>query len=82
MSTPVKADYDDDALALAVGQTLIDEPMINAAELQPTVQNGVITLAGRVPNEILQERIIDAVRRSLDAAGMGYERIHSDLSIG
>ena len=82
MSTQMTTEYDDGALASAVGQTLIDEPMINAAELRPTVRNGVVTLEGRVPNEILQERIIDAVRRSLDASGMPYERIGNKLVVG
>lgn len=81
MSTQMKIEYNDGALATAVGQALFDEPMINAAELQPTVRDGIITLEGRVPNEILQERIIDTVRRSLDAAGMAYERIEDKLAV-
>lgn len=82
MSTQIQTQYDDEVLASLVGETLIDEPMINAAELQPTVHNGVVTLGGRVANPILQDRIIEAVRRALDASGTAYASIDNQLVVG
>lgn len=74
--------YDDGEIAMLVEQALIDDPLANAAELQPLVDNGVVSISGRVANEPARRRIVQNIRDTLDSAGVDYRRVDDELHVG
>lgn len=82
MSPLFGTQYDDETIASTVNRVLISEPRIDATAIQPAIEDGVITLHGNVPNDILRERAIDAIRTGLETSAVDYERIEDKLNTG
>lgn len=73
--------YDDGEIAIVVEQALTHAPAVDPTTLQPIVDEGVVRLEGVVPTEAAKRRTVDAVRQTLTASGVAYDRIEDDLVV-
>lgn len=71
------AGLDDATIATRVKTALLNEPQLHAQEIQVQAEQGVVTLAGAVPNQAEAERA-QAVARSIG----GVREVRSTLKVG
>lgn len=74
--------YDDQRLCQEGERALIEDPILNAAQLDVTSEDGVVTLRGRVPTQIAKSRAAEAVRNAYRLAGLKYDRIEDEIVVG
>ncbi len=71
------AGLDDATIATRVKTALLNEPALHAQQIQVQAEQGVVTLAGTVPNQAEAERA-QAVARNIG----GVREVRSALKVG
>ncbi len=74
--------YDDEKLAMEAERALVEDPILNAIELAVSSQDGVVTLSGTAMSETNRNRAVETVRQALNSAGLEYDKIADELSVG
>lgn len=77
MRTSQTAGLDDATIATRVKTALLNEPALHAQQIEVQAEQGVVTLAGAVPNQAEAERA-QAVARSIG----GVREVRSALKVG
>lgn len=73
--------YNDEQLVMEAERALAEDPAVDTAQIEIVSDKGIVTLSGRVSNDLNKRRAIDAVRRWYERNGLKYERIEDQIQL-
>ncbi len=74
--------FKDDKLTSIVELTLREDPLlVDHTQLSYAVEDGVITLRGRVAKNLEKEHLGSAVQSALHNSGLKYEKIVNEIQV-
>lgn len=74
--------YKDDELVVRAERALGDDPTVDSSRLEVSSNKGAVVVRGKVSTTRARDHAINVMRRSFERAGLKYENIIDELTIG